>query len=285
MWHLTCFVAQQSLNRRVYTEIFFWFSCDKSNLASSEALNIQWPPWWISKIRVCSCRTKHLPLFKAGSAWKRCQNKGCWKKRERERKDVPHRNTRQMLAAASPFVYLMMLFYFALTQYFSNWAHHQHSLPACSPLKKRENPLLSLYFSYKSTSDTHGNSQFSSRPPSLVSDPSGGCIHSAGPCLPSIMQSLMDSTEGRRQELLDHWKHHQPHLHLLLLAFFPPSVSTHELLFCHWAGTHSQVDKHTLHTWSLRPPPCVCVSLSVWSRCCLVLPHWLALCFHLSWNK
>lgn len=110
---------------------------------------------------------------------------------------MPHRNTRQMLTAASPFVYLMMLFYFALTQYFSNRAHHQHSPPACSPLKKRENPLLSLYFSYKSTSDTHGNSQFSSRPPSLVSDPSGGCIHSAGPCLPSIMQSLMDSTEGR----------------------------------------------------------------------------------------
>lgn len=93
------------------------------------------------------------------------------------------------------------------------------ALPACmQPFEKTL--LLSLYFSYKSTTDTHGNSQFSSWPPSLVSDPSGGCIHSAGPCLPSIMQSLMDSTEGRRQGLLDHWKHHQSQP-LLLLLFLP----------------------------------------------------------------
>lgn len=43
------------------------------------------------------------------------------------------------------------------------------ALPACmQPLKqKNKKTLLSLYFSYKSTTDTHGNSQFSS-PASLA---------------------------------------------------------------------------------------------------------------------
>lgn len=77
-------------------------------------------------------------------------------------------------------------------------------------------------------------------------------VHSLSPCLPSIMQSLMDSTQGRRHGQPDHWEHKQkPPPPPPPSSYFPlslnPSVSTHELLF--W---HTQVDKHA---HGLLPPP------------------------------
>lgn len=70
----------------------------------------------------------------------------------------------------------------------------------------------------------------------LVSNPFRG-VHSVNLCLPSITQSLMDSTEGRRKGLVDHWKHNNSNP----LLFLNPSVSMLVLS----PYRHTQADKHT----------------------------------------
>lgn len=123
-----------------------------------------------------------------------------------------------------------------------------------------------FHFSNKSATDTHGNIEFlalqSNPPPCWCATLQG--VHSLGLCLPSIMQSLMDSTEGRRQGLLDHWKQNSNHLHP---PFFPwihlcPRMSscfvamqahTHTQTHTH---SYTQVDKHKF-THMVSRLPCV----------------------------
>lgn len=91
----------------------------------------------------------------------------------------------------------------------------------CLIVKK---PLLSL-FSNKSATDTHGNTEFLTLQSNL---PSCQCptlqgVHSFSHCLPSIMQSLMDSTEGRGQGAAGPLKGQQ----LPLPPFYPQSICGH----------------------------------------------------------
>lgn len=113
---------------------------------------------------------------------------------------------------------------------------------AARVLSNRERATVFLFtffsiFSNKSAADTHGNTECLALRPtsSLVSDPSGGAFTRF--LSAKHYATLMDSTEGRRQGLPD-----PPPL-------LNPSVSTHELLFCHHAGSHT----HS-HTWCLASP-------------------------------
>lgn len=135
------------------------------------------------------------------------------------------------VTAASPAVYLMMLFFLFCINLEFRLRVARNSL--CS-FWLWNSLFLSFFFLPPFSSAHMGKQSFSlcrASPPFRWCQTLQG-VHSLSPCLPSIMQSLMDSTQGRRHGQPDHWEHKQkppqpPPTPILLFPPLPESICVH----------------------------------------------------------